>query len=43
VQAKLLGIINVNYDMTGQALIKYSASVKYLRENGNAIGSSSTI
>jgi len=33
----------VNYDIIEQALIRYSVSVKYLRENGNPIGSSSTI
>jgi hypothetical protein len=31
-QKKLLGIISVNFDATGQLLIMYSAFVKYLRE-----------
>jgi len=31
-QRKLLGIINVNSDTTGQLLITYSALVKYLRK-----------
>jgi len=30
-----LGIINVEFDATGQLLITYSAFVKYLRKNGN--------
>jgi len=34
-QRKLLGIINVDLDTTGQLLIIYSAFVKYLRKNGN--------
>jgi len=34
-QGKLLGIINVDCDATGQLLIIYSAFVKYLRKNGN--------
>jgi len=34
-QWKLLGIINVDFDETGQLLIIYCAFVKYLRENGN--------
>jgi hypothetical protein len=32
-QRKLLGIISVDLDATGQQLIKYSAFVKYLRKN----------
>jgi len=28
----LVGIINVDFDATGQLLIKYSALVKYLRK-----------
>jgi len=36
-QRKLLGIINVDFDATGQLLIIYSAFVKYLRKNGNAM------
>jgi hypothetical protein len=35
-QKNLLGIINVDFDATGQILIIYSAFVKYLRKkNGN--------
>jgi len=34
-QRKLLGIISVEFDATGQLLIIYSAFVKYLRKNGN--------
>jgi hypothetical protein len=34
---KLLGIISVDFDVTGQLLIIYSAFVKYLRENGNTM------
>jgi hypothetical protein len=33
-QRKLLGIINVDFDATGQLLIIYSTFVKYLREMG---------
>ena len=33
-QRKLLGIINVAFDATGQLLIIYCAFVKYLRKNG---------
>jgi len=36
-QRKLLGIISVDFDATGQVLIIYSAFVKYLRNNGNII------
>jgi len=36
-QRKLLGIISVNFDATGQLLIRYSAFVKYLRKNGNTV------
>jgi hypothetical protein len=36
-QRKLLGIINVDFDTTGQLLIIYSAFVKYLRKNGNQL------
>jgi len=31
-QSKLLEIINVDFDATGQLLIIYSASVKYLKK-----------
>jgi hypothetical protein len=34
-QRKLLGIISVDFDATGQLLILYCAFVKYLRKNGN--------
>ena len=34
-QRKLLGIMNVDFDATGQLLIMYSAFIKYLRKNGN--------
>jgi len=33
-QRKLLGIINVDFDTTGQLLKIYSAFIKYLRKNG---------
>jgi len=36
-QGELLGIINVDFDATGQLLIIYSAFVKYLRKNGNTM------
>ena len=32
---EILGIINVNFDSTGQLLIIYSTFVKYLEKNGN--------
>ena len=35
-QRILLGIMNVDFDATGQLLITYYAFVKYLRKNGNA-------
>jgi len=31
---KLLGIIRVDFDATGQLLIIYSAFIKHMRENG---------
>jgi len=34
-QRKLLGIISVDFDATGQLMITYSTFVKYLRKNGN--------
>jgi hypothetical protein len=34
-QRKLLGIINADFNTTGQLLIIYSAFGKYLRKNGN--------
>jgi len=36
-QRKLSGIISVDFDAIGQLLIMYSASVKYLRKNGNTM------
>jgi len=36
-QRKLLEIINVDFDATGQLRIIYFAFVKYLRKNGNTI------
>jgi len=36
-QRKLLGIINVDFDTTGQLPIIYSAFIKYLRINGNTV------
>ena len=36
-QRKLLGIINVDFDATGQLLIIYSAFVKYVRKNANTM------
>jgi hypothetical protein len=35
---KLLVIISVSFDVTGQLLIIYSAFVKYLTKNGNTMG-----
>ena len=34
-QRKLFGIINADFDATGQLLTAYSTSVKYLRKSGN--------
>jgi len=36
-QWKLLGIINVDFDATGQLLIIYSAFFKYLSKYGNTV------
>jgi hypothetical protein len=36
-QRELLGIIIVDFDITGELLIIYSAFVKYLRKNGNTM------
>ena len=36
-QGELLGIINVDFDATGQLLIVYSVLVKYLRKNGKTL------
>ena len=38
-QRKLLGIISVDFDATGQLLIIYSAFVKCLGKNGNKMKS----
>jgi hypothetical protein len=37
-ERKLLGIISVGFDVTGQQLIIFSAFVKYSRKYGNAMG-----
>jgi len=42
-QRKLLGIINVDFDATGQLLIIHSAFVKYFRKNGNKQSSVSAL
>jgi len=34
---EIIGIINVDFDATGQLMIIYSAFVKYLRKNGNTM------
>jgi len=36
-QRKLWGIINVDFDTTGQVPIIYFAFIKYLRKNGNTM------
>ena len=36
-QRKLLGIINVDFDVTGQLQIIYPVFVKYLRKNGKTM------
>jgi hypothetical protein len=36
-QRKLLGIISVGFDVTGQLMIVYSAFVKYSRKNDNTM------
>jgi len=36
-QRKLLGLIDVDFDATGQLLIVYFAFVKYLRKNENTM------
>ena len=36
-QRKLLEVINVNFDATGQLLIIYSAFIKYWRRNWNTV------
>jgi hypothetical protein len=36
-QRKLLEIISVGFDVTGQLLIIYFAIVKYLRKTGNTV------
>jgi hypothetical protein len=40
---KLLGVINVDFDATGQLLIMYSGFVKCFRTNGNTASSASAI
>ena len=35
---KLLGVISLDFDITGPLLIKYSAFVKDLRKNWNTLG-----
>ena len=39
-QTKLSGVISVDFDVTVKLLISNSASVKYLRKNGNTMGQS---
>jgi hypothetical protein len=34
---EITGVISVDFDVTGQLLIIYSAFVKYLRKNGNTV------
>jgi len=36
-QRRLLGIISVDFDATGELLIIYFAVIKYLRKNGNTV------
>jgi hypothetical protein len=36
-QRKLLGIISVGFDVTGQLLVIYSTFVKYSKKNGNTV------
>jgi len=36
-QRKLLEIMSVGFDRTGQLLIMYYAVIKYLRKNGNTM------
>jgi len=36
-QRELLGVIDVDFDETGQLLIIYSAFIKYFRKNGNTM------
>jgi len=36
-ERKLLGIISVDFDATGQLLITYSAFEKYVRKHGKAM------
>jgi len=33
---EIIGLINMDFEATGQLLIIYSAFVKYLKKNGNA-------
>ena len=41
-QRKLLGIVNVDFDATGQLLVIYSAFVKYLRKKVGIQGNSAS-
>jgi hypothetical protein len=34
---EIIGVISVDFDVTGQILFIYSAFVKYLRKNGNTM------
>jgi hypothetical protein len=34
---EIIGIINVDFDTTGQLLIIYSAFIEYLKKNGNTM------
>jgi len=34
----LLGIINVDFNITDQLLIRYSVSIRYWRKNGSIMG-----
>jgi hypothetical protein len=36
-QRKLLGVISVDFDVTGQPVITDSAFAKYFRKNGNTM------
>jgi hypothetical protein len=35
--AEIIGIISVDFDATGQLLITYSASDKYVKKHGNTM------
>jgi len=36
-QRKLLGIMSVGFDVTGELLIRHYVFIKYLRKNGNTM------